>query len=121
DPGLGRALLERGVSAYIALPFTPVALMRTIAALYVDPDAPGHGRTLAVVGAKTGVGASTIARDIARCVVEAHGLEAAIVDVERGLVRRVGRSRSVRGFRRNLRACSAAMDALRREAALVIL
>ncbi|MGI9408090.1 MAG: AAA family ATPase [Hyphomicrobiaceae bacterium] len=65
DVILYRELLRRGVSEYIVAPVTELKLMESISNLYNDPDADPVGHVLAFVGAKGGVGSSTICHNVA--------------------------------------------------------
>ena len=65
DIVLYRELVRRGVSDYLIAPVGPVDVIRAISGLFYAADAKPVGRTLAVVGAKGGVGASTVAHNIA--------------------------------------------------------
>jgi pilus assembly protein CpaE len=60
DIALYRQLVARGVSEYVVPPFQPLQILRTISGLFADPDAPFVGKQISVVGAKGGVGASTL-------------------------------------------------------------
>src|SRR5882672_5043430 len=65
DIVLYREMTRRGVSDYMMAPVGTIDIIRTISGLFYAPDAKPVGRTLAVVGAKGGVGASTVAHNIA--------------------------------------------------------
>jgi pilus assembly protein CpaE len=65
DIALYRELMRRGVSEYLVPPFQVLQLLRTVTTLYADPATPFVGRTVAFVGAKGGVGASTLAHNVA--------------------------------------------------------
>jgi pilus assembly protein CpaE len=65
DVALYRELVRRGVSDYMIAPVTTIDIVRSICGLYSAPDAKPVGRILAVIGAKGGVGASTISHNIA--------------------------------------------------------
>jgi pilus assembly protein CpaE len=60
-----RELVRRGVSDYITAPVEPIDVVRAICGLYAASEAVAVGRIVAVVGAKGGVGASTVAHNIA--------------------------------------------------------
>ncbi|HLN09830.1 MAG TPA: CtpF protein, partial [Xanthobacteraceae bacterium] len=64
DVVLYRELVRRGVSDYLIAPVGPLDVMRAVSGLFSAPDAKPVGRTIAVVGAKGGVGASTVAHNI---------------------------------------------------------
>ena len=83
DIGLYRELMRRGgVSEYLVPPMTPLHLIRTISGLFVDPDAPFAGRSVAFIGAKGGVGSSTIAHNIAWCMGELQQSDTVLVDLD---------------------------------------
>lgn len=82
DIALYRELMRRGVSEYVVPPFSPVQVIRTIAELYNDPSQPFAGKTVAFIGVKGGVGASTIAHNIAWAVSERLRSDATIVDLD---------------------------------------
>jgi len=65
DVILYRELLKRGVSEYLVAPTTPIQLMESLSNLYNDPDADPVGHVYAFVGAKGGIGSSTICHNVA--------------------------------------------------------
>src|SRR5271156_596867 len=65
DVALYRELVRRGVSDYLIAPVGALQVVRSVCGLYSGPDAKPVGRVIAVVGAKGGVGASTLAHNIA--------------------------------------------------------
>ena len=81
DIVLYRQLVARGVSDYLVAPFGPLDLVESIANLFHGPDAKPLGRTLAVIGAKGGAGASTIAHNLAWKIAES-GSSAVIADFD---------------------------------------
>ncbi|MDO9223971.1 MAG: CpaE family protein [Caulobacter sp.] len=70
DIALYRELMRRGVSEYLVPPLSPLQIIRSVTSLYADPAAPFVGRQIAVVGARGGVGASTIAHNLAWALAE---------------------------------------------------
>ena len=56
--------------------------MRSICGLFSAPDAKPVGRIIAVVGAKGGVGASTVAHNIAWAIARDLGLDAVVTDLD---------------------------------------
>ncbi len=82
DIMLYRELMRRGVSEYLVSPLQPLQFIRTVAALYVDPEKPFVGRSIAVIGAKGGVGASTIAHNLAWCMAEHVQVNTTLVDLD---------------------------------------
>ncbi|MCC5977426.1 MAG: AAA family ATPase [Salinarimonas sp.] len=65
DVLLYRDLIRRGVSDYLIAPLSPVDLVRAISGLFTTPGSDPVGRIVAVIGAKGGVGASTVAHNLA--------------------------------------------------------
>ncbi len=65
DVGFYRGLVGRGVSDYLIAPVGSLQVVRAVCGLFTAPDAEPVGRIIAVVGAKGGVGASTVAHNIA--------------------------------------------------------
>ena len=57
-------------------------MIRTVSGLFYAADAKPVGRTLAVVGAKGGVGASTIAHNIAWAIARDVNLDAVVADLD---------------------------------------
>jgi len=82
DIALFRELMARGVSEYIVPPLQPLDLIRTVCGLYVNPDKPFAGRVIAVIGARGGVGASTIAHNIAWTIAERQDAGATLLDLD---------------------------------------
>lgn len=82
DIGLFRELMARGVSEYLVPPLQPLQIMRAISALYVNPEKPFAGKVISVVGAKGGVGASTVAHNIAWLIAERFQANTTMVDLD---------------------------------------
>ena len=82
DIALYRELMKRGVSEYLVPPIQPLQIIQSITNLYADPSAPFVGRSIAFVGAKGGVGASTIAHNFAHSLTEYMQTHAVIVDFD---------------------------------------
>jgi pilus assembly protein CpaE len=82
DIALYRQLVARGVSEYVVPPFQPLQILRTISGLFADPDAPFVGKQISVVGAKGGVGASTIAHNLAWAMAENTKVNTTLVDLD---------------------------------------
>ncbi len=79
---LYRELIRQGISEYIVRPQSPLQIIKAIADLYVDPAAPPIGRTLAFVGARGGVGSSTIAHNVAWCAAEDFQSDTVLLDLD---------------------------------------
>lgn len=77
-----RELVRRGVSEYLIAPVTALDIVRAVSHLFGSPNAKPVGRIIAVVGAKGGVGASTVAHNIAWAVARDLALDAVIADLD---------------------------------------
>ncbi|HXI88223.1 MAG TPA: AAA family ATPase [Parvularculaceae bacterium] len=82
DIALYRELIRQGISEYLVRPKSPLNLIKAIATLYVDPSAPPIGRTIAFVGARGGVGSSTLAHNVAWCTAEDYKSDTVILDLD---------------------------------------
>jgi pilus assembly protein CpaE len=82
DIALFRELMARGVSEYIVPPIQALDLIRTICGLYVNPDKPFAGRVVAVIGARGGIGASTISHNLAWSIAERQESSATLLDLD---------------------------------------
>jgi len=82
DISLYRQLMARGVSEYLVPPVTPVQVVRSISNLFADPDAPFVGKSISIIGAKGGVGASTIAHNLAWALAENTRVNTALIDLD---------------------------------------
>ncbi len=83
DIVLYRDLIARGVSDYLVWPFTVLDFIRVIAGLY-NANAQPLGKVIAVIGAKGGVGASTVAHNVAFAVARDLHLQTVIADLDLG-------------------------------------
>jgi pilus assembly protein CpaE len=79
---LFRDLIKRGVSDYIVAPIDAIGIVRSIAGLYGSASSGPVGRMIAVVGAKGGVGASTIAHNLAWSIAQNHDANTVIADLD---------------------------------------
>ncbi len=84
DIVLYRQLIARGVSEYLVLPFSVVDFVSAVSQLFRTPGAKPLGRVIAVVGAKGGVGASTVAHNIAWHFATELGMDTIIADLDLG-------------------------------------
>jgi pilus assembly protein CpaE len=82
DVAFYRELVRRGVSDYLISPVGTLQIVRTVCGLFSAPDAKPVGRVIAVVGAKGGVGASTIAHNIAFSMAGDLKLDAVVTDLD---------------------------------------
>jgi pilus assembly protein CpaE len=82
DVTLYRELVRRGVSDYLIAPVDTLQVVRAVCGLFSAPDAKPVGRIVAVVGAKGGVGASTIAHNIAFAMARDLMLDSVVTDLD---------------------------------------
>src|SRR5690606_28107934 len=82
DVTLYRELVRRGVSDYVMAPVGPLDVVRAICNLFHAPEAKPVGRIIAVVGAKGGVGASTVAHNVAWAIARDLALDSVVADLD---------------------------------------
>lgn len=82
DVTLYRELVRRGVSDYVIAPVVTIDVVRSICGLFSAPEAKAVGRIIAVVGAKGGVGASTIAHNVAWAIARDLALDSVVADLD---------------------------------------
>ncbi len=82
DVVLYRELVKRGVSEYLISPITPISLMESISNLYNNPDSDPVGVMMAFIGAKGGVGSSTICHNAAWAISELLKSNVVIADLD---------------------------------------
>ena len=74
--------MRRGVSDYVIAPVTAIDVVRSVCNLFSSPEAKAVGRIIAVVGAKGGVGASTIAHNVAWAIARDLALDSVVADLD---------------------------------------
>jgi len=82
DVMLYRELVRRGVSDYVIAPIGPLDVVRSICNLFSAPEAKSVGRIIAVVGAKGGVGASTVAHNVAFAIARDLAMDSVVADLD---------------------------------------
>ena len=82
DIVLYRQLIARGVSEYLVAPFDVVDFVQAMSKLFSVPGAKPLGRVIAVVGAKGGVGASTVAHNLAWSLASVTEMATIIADFD---------------------------------------
>lgn len=82
DISLYRALLARGVSDYVVAPLNALSFIRQVSALYNSQSNETIGRVIAVVGAKGGVGASTLSHNLAWSISRELELQTIVADLD---------------------------------------
>ena len=84
DIVLYRQLMTRGVSEYLVWPFGVVDFVGAISHLFRGPNAKPVGRVVSFVGAKGGVGASTVAHNVAWHLATSLEMATIIADFDLG-------------------------------------
>jgi pilus assembly protein CpaE len=82
DVGLYRDLIRAGISEYVVAPISMADVISVISAIFVDPQAAPIGRSIAFIGAKGGVGSSTIAHNIAWTISSLFKSEVVVADMD---------------------------------------
>jgi pilus assembly protein CpaE len=82
DVWLYRELIRSGISEYIVAPVSMADIVSVISAIFVDPEAEPIGRSIAFIGAKGGVGSSTIAHNVAWSMSSLFGTEVVVADLD---------------------------------------
>ncbi|MCA0433812.1 MAG: CtpF protein [Proteobacteria bacterium] len=82
DVVLYRELIRQGISEYMVAPVTPHIFMEALAALFNDPKAAPLGRVISFVGAKGGVGSSTIAHNVGWALSQRQNIDTIITDLD---------------------------------------
>lgn len=84
DITLYRSLVSRGISEYMVSPVNSINLIKAVSSLYADHVGAAVGRVIAVLGARGGVGASTVAHNLAWGISTTQEMQTAIADMDLG-------------------------------------
>jgi pilus assembly protein CpaE len=82
DVVLYRELLRRGVSEYLVAPITSMQLIEALSSLYNNPETDPVGNVIAFVGAKGGVGSSTICHNAGWAMSEILKSDVVVADLD---------------------------------------
>ena len=82
DVSLYRQFIQRGVSDYLMAPLDSLSLIVAISELFTAPGVKPVGRTIAVFGAKGGIGASTVAHNLAWSIARGQDTSTVIADLD---------------------------------------
>ncbi|WP_375454449.1 CpaE family protein [uncultured Methylobacterium sp.] len=82
DVTLYRQFIQRGVSDYLMAPVDPLTLIASLSDLFAAPGVKPVGRTIAVYGVKGGIGASTVAHNLAWSIARGQGAQTVIADLD---------------------------------------
>jgi pilus assembly protein CpaE len=82
DVWLYRELIRSGISEYVVAPISMADIVGVISSIFIDPEAEPIGRSIAFIGAKGGVGSSTIAHNLAWSMSTLFGSEVVVADLD---------------------------------------
>ncbi len=82
DVILYRDLMKRGVSEYLIAPVNVLDVITALSSMYNSGEGETLGRVIGVVGAKGGVGSSTIAHNLAFMIAQDFAMATTLVDLD---------------------------------------
>jgi pilus assembly protein CpaE len=82
DVWLYRELLRFGISEYIVAPVSLADIIGNISQIFINPESEPLGKSIAFIGAKGGVGSSTIAHNLAWTMSTAFSSEVVVADLD---------------------------------------
>lgn len=82
DVSLYRDLMRQGISEYLVTPIDVMGIIGTISDIYSEESEEKLGQSYAFVGAKGGVGSSTIAHNIAWTMARSFGSDVILADFD---------------------------------------
>jgi pilus assembly protein CpaE len=82
DIAFYRELIKRGVSDYLLAPVHPVDLIASISRIFEEQSSGKLGRSYAFIGAKGGVGSSTMAHNVAWTIARKLSSDVVLADMD---------------------------------------
>lgn len=82
DISVYRHLIGQGVSEYLVAPVAAREIVDAIGTIFADPTQPTRGRMIAVIGARGGVGSSTVAHNLAWSIAQSVDEDTILVDLD---------------------------------------
>lgn len=82
DVQMYRDLISRGVAEYLVAPVSMADVMEIVTTLFVNPDASPLGTSYAFIGARGGVGSSTVAHNIAWAISSNFSSDVVLTDLD---------------------------------------
>jgi len=82
DVSTYRELLRRGISEYLVTPVDVMTLISSISEIYHEEGTEKLGHMYAFIGAKGGVGSSTIAHNVAWTMAQVFGSDVTLADMD---------------------------------------
>ena len=77
-----RELMRQGISEYLVAPVHELQMIESIGGLFSDPDAKPLGKVMSFVGAKGGVGSSTLAHNVGWLFSKNYAADTVITDLD---------------------------------------
>ena len=82
DIWLYRELIRSGISEYVVAPISLADILAVISNIFVNPESEPLGKSVAFIGAKGGVGSSTIAHNVAWSISNLFKSEVVVADLD---------------------------------------
>jgi len=82
DVDLYRDLMLQGISDYLVAPLDLFAIIAVISRLYREPGASKLGRSFAFIGARGGVGSSSVAHNVAATIGRLYSTSVILADLD---------------------------------------
>ena len=82
DVAFYRELIREGISEYLIKPLQALQLIEAVAQVYANPKAAPLGRVIAFIGAKGGVGSSSLAQNVSWTMATGEGLDTVLADLD---------------------------------------
>jgi pilus assembly protein CpaE len=82
DIWLYRELIRSGISEYVVAPISLADILSVISNIFVNPESEPLGRSIAFIGAKGGVGSSSIAHNVSWSISSLFKSEVLIADLD---------------------------------------
>jgi pilus assembly protein CpaE len=82
DVLLYRELIKRGVSEYLIAPVAVLEVIAALSSMYSSGEGESLGRVIGIVGAKGGVGSSTISHNLAFMIAQDFAMATTLVDLD---------------------------------------
>lgn len=77
-----REIMKRGVSEYMLAPVAPVSFIASVAGIYGESNSGKLGQVYAFIGAKGGVGSSTIAHNVGWTIARRFSSDVVLADMD---------------------------------------
>jgi pilus assembly protein CpaE len=82
DVTIYRELLKRGVSEYLVAPVDVMSIIASVSEIYHEEGSDKLGHVFAFIGAKGGVGSSTVAHNVAWTMARVFGSDVILADLD---------------------------------------